>query len=89
MGFQRTQRLGDRLADRHARIEARERILEDDLEILAQLAHLGGGESAQVAAEPEHRAVGLGDQLEDRARQRRLAAAGFADDAERLAPGAR
>src|SRR2546429_8672632 len=32
------ERRGNRRADRHARIEARERILEDDLHALAQLA---------------------------------------------------
>ncbi|MNC96900.1 hypothetical protein D3C83_143950 [compost metagenome] len=36
MRFQGLERFGDRLTDRHAGIEARQRILEDDLEIPAQ-----------------------------------------------------
>ena len=38
--LERPQRLGDGLADRHARIEAGQRVLEDDLELLAQRAQL-------------------------------------------------
>ncbi len=37
-GLENAQRLGDGLADGHARIQARERILKDDLQVAAQPA---------------------------------------------------
>ncbi len=38
IGFENTQGLGDGLSHRHARIQARERILKDDLQVAAQCA---------------------------------------------------
>ena len=84
-GLEGFQRFGDGLADGHARIEARERILEHDLQFLAQPALVAVADLSQVARHPHDGAAGLGQQRQHGARQRRLAATGFADDAERLA----
>jgi len=79
------QRLGDDLAGRHARIERGQRILEHDLEIAAQRTARAPVEPCEIATEPGDRAGRRRHQAEDRARQGRLAAARFADHAERLA----
>ena len=85
------QALGDLLADRQHRIERGHRLLEDEADLLgADVVHLMAGERHQVAAfeqdlafdDPARR---HGDQFQDRHRRDGLAAAGFADDAERLA----
>jgi hypothetical protein len=40
-GFENMQRLGDGLSHRHAWIQARERILKDDLQVAPQWAQCG------------------------------------------------
>ena len=79
------QRLAQRLADAHARVERLGRLLEDELDAAAQLP------GADVAAAPHRLAVepdaaGRGiDQAEDAAADRGLAGARFADQRQRLA----
>ena len=79
------ERLGDAVADRHARIEAGERVLEDDLHRAPAAAQRLAVERGEVLAEPQHAARGRLDQAQDRAAERRLAAAALADHAQRLA----
>ena len=84
------QRLADLAADRQHRIEARHRLLEDHRDVVAaDGAHLAFGELQQIPALEADRARDLarrlGDQPHQRHRGDRLAAAGFADDGERLA----
>ena len=79
------QRLGDDGADLQARVERGERILEDHLHLAAHGAQRPLVEGAEVRAVELDLAGGRLDQPQQRARQRRLATARFADDAERLA----
>ena len=72
-------------ADRHARIERGERVLEDDLHVAAERAERRGIELRDVAALEPDLAGGRLDQPQDAAAGRRLARAGFADQPERLA----
>ena len=84
------QRLADLTADRQHRVEARHRLLEDHRDVVAaDRAHLAIGQLQQIlareadgASDPARR---LGNQPHHRHRGDRLAAAGFADDGERLA----
>ena len=83
-----SKRLADDVAHGHARVQRRERILEHHLNV-APKARSPAVDSAAVsrpstATEPE-----VTGTSQDRARQRGLAAAGFADDAERLTRGER
>ena len=78
-------RLADDVADGHARVEAADRVLEDDLHVPAEPAQLLAAVGEEVLALVADLAAGGGDQAEDRAADGRLAAAGFADEAERLA----
>src|SRR5439155_3682559 len=74
----------DDLLDRQARRERRQRVLEHDLDLAAQaalLAFAGLGPALAVDADVALRI----DQAEHRERERGLARARFADDAERLA----
>jgi hypothetical protein len=43
------QRLGNRGADRHARIEAGQRVLEDDLQVIPQAIHFACGGLGDIA----------------------------------------
>ncbi len=79
------QRLGDDLAHSHAWVERRVGILEDDLHLPPHLAHLAPRETGDVAPVEEDLAGRGLRQLHDRPPERCLAAAGLADDAERLA----
>ena len=79
------QRLGDDVADGHARVERGERVLEDDLHRAPVPPQRLAAEPREIVAEPDHAARGRLDQAQDRAAERRLAAAGLADHAERLA----
>ena len=79
------QRLGDDAAGRHARIERRVRVLEHHLHALAVRAHRAGVEMRDVLAVEADRAGGRLDQAQQQRADRRLAAAGLADEAERLA----
>jgi hypothetical protein len=84
------QRLADEIEQRHARIERRERILEDHLHLAPQRSHLRRAQRAHLDhragrdAQEDFAARRL-DRTEDAARRRRLAAAALADEAERLA----
>ena len=85
------QALGDLLADGQHRIERGHRLLEDEADLLgADLVQFIAGERHQVAALEHDLALDDAarrhrDQFQDRHRRDGLAAAGFADDAERLA----
>ncbi len=84
------QRLGDLLADLHHRVERRHRVLEDHRHLGApHRAHVVLRVADDVVALVEDVAltddVALGQQAHDRPRQDRLARAGLAHDAERLA----
>ncbi len=79
------QRLGDGLADGDARVERGERILEDDLEIPADLAHVSCAELGELNPFERDRARGRTRQLQDRASRRRLAATRLAHQAQGLA----
>ena len=77
---------GERVVDRHARVERRVRVLENHLEIRARAAQFVALEVGEVASR-EHDASGGGrDELEDRAPERGFAAAGFADQARAPRP---
>src|SRR5262249_53032736 len=84
-------RLGDLLADGEHGIQRGHRLLEDHRDLFAaDLAHLRRREIEQVAPVVEDLALHdaawrLGDQPHHAERRDRLARAGFADDAERLA----
>ena len=80
-------RIGDRARGGEARIEAVGRVLEHHLDALAQRqpGELLGRDRADVLAVEHDRAVGLVDQPHDHGRGGRLAAAGFADQADALA----
>ena len=81
-----THGLADDLADRHTRGERGERILEDDLHLRAQGAHLLGGEVVDLLTVEEDLTGGLGViQAEDGAARGGLTAAGLADETHRRA----
>jgi len=88
----RAERLGDLLAHRVDGVERGHRLLEDDGDLLAaDEAHRSGVERHEIAALPENPpgddAAGRHrDQLQHGMGGDGLAAAGFADDAHRLAP---
>ena len=92
--------LADDLADRHARVEARVRILEDHLQVAADGLHLAFDGSTDFLPALRSSAVGTSkidlaverhapgrrrQEPEDDLAERRLAAAGLPDEAERLA----
>jgi len=79
------QAFHDRLAHRHARMQRGIGILEHDLHLAAQQAHLAGRHLVEVAAVEQHLAAGLAHQVEDHAAKRRLARTGFAHQPQRLA----
>ena len=75
------ERLLDRAADRHPRIERRVRILKHHLQ--PRPKSLAGRPRTSLAREKHPAAVGP-QQADHHARERRLPAAGLADDAKRL-----
>jgi hypothetical protein len=79
------QRLGDDLADGHARVQRAVRVLEDDLQPPPHRAQLVGAELGEVAALEEDLARRRRLELQDAAPRRRLAAARLADQPQRLA----
>ena len=79
------ERLRDDVADGHARVERRVRVLEDDLQLAPHLAHLLAAERRQLAPVEADRAAGRLEQPQDAVAGRGLARAGLADEAERLA----
>jgi hypothetical protein len=78
------QPLADDRADRHPRVEAGERVLKDDLHLTPQAPQFAALQREHVSAVEGHRACRRLDQAQDRAPERRLAAAGLADYAQRL-----
>ena len=84
-GVVHAHRLGHDVAGRHARIERGERVLKDDLHLPAVGPQLGLAQMRDVAAVDLDAAVGRLDQPQDGAPDGGFAAAGFADQAERLA----
>ena len=90
-GLVQLHHFGDLVADPHHRIERGHRLLKDHRDpVAADLAHLGIAEFQQVGAFEGDRAADdaagrVGHQPHDRQRADALAAAGFADDRQRLA----
>ena len=87
----RAQRLDDLVADRHHRIERELRVLQHHRDApAAQLAPLPGRAAEEIDAVELKALRGdasfRGGEAEDRAARLRFARAGFADDAEALAP---
>ena len=78
------KRLRDGLADGHAGVDGCKRVLEDDLHVLTQLLHLLLAACGDVLAIKNHLAVGRLMQAKDGTSQRGLAAARFANNAERF-----
>jgi hypothetical protein len=79
------QRLADDLAHGHARIQRRVRILEDDLQLAAHLAHARRVNCVMSWPLKMILPSGRLEQLDHGAAEGRLAAAGLADEPERLA----
>ena len=79
------QRLADDAPDRHTRVQARVRVLEDHLHLAAEAAQFAALDLRQVGAFEHHVAGGRAGELEDGLAGRALAAAGFAHEPERLA----
>src|SRR3546814_18125984 len=71
--------------DPATRVERRDRVLEDHLEARPGLAELLATELREVGPVEEHLAAGRLRELHDGATRRGLAAAGLADEPERLA----
>ncbi len=80
-------RLGQDLLDRHARVEARERVLEDHLHLPAQGPQRRPSVAGDVAALDADRAAARLDQPQREPRQGGLAAAALAHHRQRLAGG--
>src|SRR5207302_7074081 len=74
-----------RVAHAPARIQARVRILEDDLQASPVRTHGAGGQRREIGAFEPYFAGGRLDQLQHRAPDRALARARFADEAQHLA----
>ena len=89
----RADRLGELAADRQDRVQRRHRLLKDHGDVAAaHPAHGGFGKRRELAPVEADRAAGdarirLGKEAHDGERRHRLAGAGFARDAERLAGG--
>ena len=77
--------LPDDVADRHPRVERGVGVLEDDLDVAAQLAHVAGGRLLHLQPLEDHLASGGFLQAHDQSSQGRLPTTGLADDAEGLA----
>ena len=77
--------LADDVEDRHPGVQRPERVLEDDLHPAPQRPHVVGVDVGQLVAVEDDLAGGRRRQLEDGPAERRLAAAGLADEAEDLA----
>jgi len=80
-------RFADDASDGHARVQRADGVLEDDLHFAAELLHALPRGVEDVFAVETDRAFGGGDEPENRPPDGRLAAAGLADEAERLAFG--
>ena len=80
-----SERFGDDLAHGHAGVEAGQRVLKHHLDIGAVFQHLARGKRQKVRLPPPDGLAGRRNHLDQRAGQRGLAAAGFADDAQGFA----
>jgi hypothetical protein len=80
----RGQRLGDRLEDREAGVERRERILEDDLRLAPERHQLLARELEHRAAVEGDRPRGRRDEPKQAARHGRLPRAALTHEADRL-----
>ena len=80
------QDLGQRAADGEAWIERGIRILEDHLHVPAKRLQLARAERSEVLAHEPDAPAGRSIQPQQRASERRLAAAALADQTERLVP---
>ena len=81
------QRLADDVADRHARVERRVRVLEDDLHLAPHLAELLAAELRQLDALEPHRAGGRLQQLEHAVAGGRLARSPDSPTSPSVSPG--
>ncbi len=81
----RDQALGDDLADAHARVQRAHGVLEDHLHPAPQGVHVARAGLGDVGTGEADRAAGRLDEPQQRAAQRRLPAAGLANEPERLA----
>src|ERR1700692_3424388 len=79
------ERLAYDFADAHSRIERREGILENHLHFAAQGSQFRAASGKEIAPLDEQFTRVRLDQAQEHARERGLAAAGFADDSERFA----
>src|SRR6266545_4102321 len=79
------ERFADDVPDCHPRIQRGIGILEDDLRLPAHRPQLASRDRRQLPPEEAHRPGGRLQELEDAVSRRRLARAGLADQAERLA----
>ena len=73
---------GDDVADSHARVERAHRVLEDELQVLAEEAEPAFRQVGDVGAFDNDLAGGRAVEGGDDTQQGGLATAGFADDAE-------
>ena len=78
------QRLADDLADAHARVERGVGVLENDLHLAAHFAQRRRRQRGKLLAPERDRSRSGLDQMHHTPAQRCLAAAGFADEPERL-----
>src|SRR5579871_6489679 len=81
-----TQRLGDDLANRHARIETGQRILENDLDVPAKGFERPRLQAVDPAPHPNHTPRASPYELERSTGECRFPRAGFTDDADCLTP---
>ena len=79
------ERFGDDVGDAAARAQRAVGVLEDDLRLAAHLPHLAPRQRGEVRALEEDAALARLDQPQEEPAEGGLAAAGFADDRERLA----
>ncbi len=79
------QRLGHDVLHLAARVQGRDRVLEDELQAGAHLAQLLAAQRGEVGALEQHAATGGGGKLHDGPTGRRLSATRLAHQAERLA----
>jgi hypothetical protein len=86
---ERAQRLRDALGDRHAWVEAGVRVLEHELQVLAQCAEALLRQGIDATPLPLDRASGQRHEPEDGSCDRRFPAARLAHEAEDLAVGER
>jgi hypothetical protein len=85
--MERTQRLGDRLPYRHARIERGQRVLENNLTLPPLFPERFPFQLRQIDGLQTDGTIGYGNKPEDASGKRGFSAAGFPDDPKGLACG--